>query len=391
MKIVHLCLSGPYTENWAYQENLLPLYQRKLGHEVTVIATDRKHGVEGRIEQAEVGERVLDDGIRLIRVASRSLVTKRVGHAYGYFGVLRTLVRLRPDFIMLHGLVSVTALQAILFRMAFQRRCVLVADTHLDSYNAPVGRGWLPSRCYRKSIACLARFYASQCKVVYGITPDCIRYAVRTFGLREETLSLLPLGADTDGIDFDQQEVTRKEVRESYGIPMSHRVIVTGGKLDAAKNVLNLIESVDSPVFSDVTLVVFGGVGEDIREDFARAVKNGGRVRFVGFLSREDIGRLYLASDVAVFAGTQSALWQQAIASGLPAVFRWWPGIDYLDLGGNCVFLHDSSVDGIRRILEQLLVAPHRLIKMSEVARTLGYSTFSYRSLAEEVLSAVER
>jgi 1,2-diacylglycerol 3-alpha-glucosyltransferase len=39
MKIVHLCLSAFYVEGFGYQENVIPRYNRKDGHEVVIIAS----------------------------------------------------------------------------------------------------------------------------------------------------------------------------------------------------------------------------------------------------------------------------------------------------------------------------------------------------------------
>ena len=38
MKIVHLCLCGLFGEKYAYQDNLLTKYHKKMGNEVTIIA-----------------------------------------------------------------------------------------------------------------------------------------------------------------------------------------------------------------------------------------------------------------------------------------------------------------------------------------------------------------
>lgn len=38
MKIVHICVTGIWGEQYAYQENLLPRYHRKMGHDVTIVA-----------------------------------------------------------------------------------------------------------------------------------------------------------------------------------------------------------------------------------------------------------------------------------------------------------------------------------------------------------------
>ena len=69
MKIVHFCLSGPYNDNWGYQDNLLPLYQQKLGHDVTVIATNTMHGPKGPIIQCDEGDYRLENGLHIIRIS----------------------------------------------------------------------------------------------------------------------------------------------------------------------------------------------------------------------------------------------------------------------------------------------------------------------------------
>ena len=32
MKVVHICLGGPVTDGWNYQDNLLTKYMKKNGH-----------------------------------------------------------------------------------------------------------------------------------------------------------------------------------------------------------------------------------------------------------------------------------------------------------------------------------------------------------------------
>lgn len=43
MRIVHIAPNAPYNNYWGYQENLLPKYQKKLGHEVILIVSNTEH------------------------------------------------------------------------------------------------------------------------------------------------------------------------------------------------------------------------------------------------------------------------------------------------------------------------------------------------------------
>ena len=40
MKIVHLCLCGPVTDGWNYQDNILPKYHKLMGHNTTIVTSE---------------------------------------------------------------------------------------------------------------------------------------------------------------------------------------------------------------------------------------------------------------------------------------------------------------------------------------------------------------
>ena len=67
MKIVHISPNAPYNDYWGYQDNLLPKYQKKLQHEVTMITTNTIHK-DGRIVDVDCSDYVLNDGVRVIRL-----------------------------------------------------------------------------------------------------------------------------------------------------------------------------------------------------------------------------------------------------------------------------------------------------------------------------------
>ena len=110
------------------------------------------------------------------------------------------------------------------------------------------------------------------------------------------------------------------------------------------------------------------------------------KVVYTGFLSLSEVSDLYLAADLAVFPGSQSALWQQAIASGVPAAFKKWSNISYLDVGGNCIFLEKADCQEIIDLIDSLANDCKKIIKMKEVARIQGYNRFSYREIARKSL-----
>ena len=110
------------------------------------------------------------------------------------------------------------------------------------------------------------------------------------------------------------------------------------------------------------------------------------RIRFLGWKKASDIYDLYLASDLAIFLGSQSALWQQAIGSGLPIILKRRKEIEYLDLGGNCFFLEHDNIDMVSEELSSLLKNQDKLNYMKKIAMTKGYETFSYEEISRRAI-----
>ena len=70
MKIVHIAANAPYNDYWGYQDNLLPKYHKKLGHDVTLIVTNTIHK-GGKIVETDCSDYVLNDGVRVIRLRKK--------------------------------------------------------------------------------------------------------------------------------------------------------------------------------------------------------------------------------------------------------------------------------------------------------------------------------
>lgn len=50
-KIVHVCLCGPVTDGWSYQDNLLSKYHKELGYEVSIITSEWIWGEDGNLKR----------------------------------------------------------------------------------------------------------------------------------------------------------------------------------------------------------------------------------------------------------------------------------------------------------------------------------------------------
>ena len=68
MIILHVCLCGPVTDNWKYQDNIITKYHKKLGHNVTIISSQWIWNNNGELVKSNKDDYINDDGVRMIRI-----------------------------------------------------------------------------------------------------------------------------------------------------------------------------------------------------------------------------------------------------------------------------------------------------------------------------------
>ncbi len=118
------------------------------------------------------------------------------------------------------------------------------------------------------------------------------------------------------------------------------------------------------------------------------------RIRFLGWTAESDVARLLVASDVAVFAASQSILWQHAIGAGLPLVIgdrRARAGeeqdVSYLGSRGNIV-ITDGTVDGMVGVLDELVRSDDWRAAMREGSLRTASEKLDIQRIAADTLRA---
>ena len=134
----------------------------------------------------------------------------------------------------------------------------------------------------------------------------------------------------------------------------------------------------------DIHLFVFGSIGDEVKERFDELLSE--NMTYLGWLSQEDTYAALKACDAAVFPGRHSVIWEQCVGLGVPLVIRKWPGTTHVDIGGNCVFLENGSVEELNKTIGNLLNRDY-LKKLKENAKKEGRMQFSYKNIAEKSVS----
>lgn len=374
MKILMLC--DFFDEKLEYQENLLVKYYRKHGHDVTVVTSTFDSVFDyyaDRHDNTLPSRTYRHDGATVIKLRYRYNILNRLR---AFQRIDRILDDEAPDLIFVHD-IMLNLPECIRYVRAHPRSRMIL-DYHADYSNS--GKNALSLKVLhgviRKWFLDQARPHLSR---IFPIVPAGATFLHEIYKVPLDEMELLPLGADTDLAMSIRQGDGRADLRRHYGIPDDHAVIFTGGKLSPAKRTELLLKAALSLPHLPIHVIVVGEAGEDdaayqrMLQGLATADP---RVRMVGWLGREDIYRHLHMADLAVFPASQSILWQQAIAMGLPLIVgdTGHQNIGYLNSKENIVILDKSEIhaDRLAQEIARVVEDPARRRAMSEGARQVA-------------------
>lgn len=301
--------------------------------------------------------------------------------------VARIFGRVGPDVVHLqsHFMVGRACL-----RVAKRRGLPVMATNHFMPepllHHVPVPqklRDWAAAWAWRDA----ARVFS---RTDYVSTPT--RRAAEHFTARGFTG---PIDAISCGIDlsrFQPREGDAASARAHFGLA-DRKTVVFVGRLDQEKRIDQLVRAMPALRRAQDAQLVVAGVGpyRDRLERLAADLGISAYVRFLGFVSEEDLPRVYHTGDVFAIASVaelQSIVTLEAMASGLPVV-----GADAVALphlikdGQNGYLFAPGDVAGISARLNLVLSSPQDLAAMGAMSRKLADEHEHGRSLArfEEV------
>jgi len=389
MKIVHCCLANYFVDGYGFQENILTRVHSEMGLDVTVVASTETIVDNKKIGYVEPSTYENENGISIIRLP----YTKKLPHVLSrklriYKGVYITLIHEKPDILFVHDCNFLGVLDIVKYMKNYPEARLYV-DSHTDYVNS--GRSWISMTILHKLIyRYCAQVVLPYTRKFYGTLPQRIDFYRDVYYIPADKLSLLVMGADDKYIDFSKKNDIRRNIRKKYNIDETAITLVTGGKIEPGKNIFALIEAFkllkkELDFSKNINLIIFGTAIDELKEQFESSTTDTGFV-ITGWIKPEDVYDLYFASDIAVFPGAHSVLWEQAIGCGLPCVFRRWDGIEHVDIGGNCVLLNECDTNSLKNCLAELLTNTDSYNQLKHKAETLGPEHFSYKKIARRAI-----
>lgn len=252
-------------------------------------------------------------------------------------------------------------------------------DNHADFSNS--ASNWvslhLLHRIIWKKCAHLILPYTTK---FYGVLPARVDFLENVYGLPKERIELLVMGADDEKVQMASDPNVRKRVRKKYGIGDEDFLIVTGGKIDMAKQqTVLLMKAINQLHSTKIKLLVFGSVVPELQEKVESECSE--LVRYIGWVKSEDTYDYFAAADLVAFPGRHSVFWEQVAGQGIPLLVKRWDGTDHVDMGSNVKFFENDSVEEVQKAISSVLQIDNYNAMLDAAKRNSKY--FMYSEIAK--------
>lgn len=384
MKIVHICLCGPFSDGFTYQENLMTKYQKKHGFDVTIITSQWSWNQSGKIEQVDCSKYVNNDEVQVIRLKIKN--NKTIDYKFRRFlDLYRTVEEETPNILFIHDIqfLDMTVLTKYIKK---HREVKVFVDNHNDFINSArnfasryILHGMIWKAKVKKIEPYVTRFY--------GVLPARVDFLHKVYDLPLAKCELLVMGADDEEVHRASNQEAITQVRRRYGITENDFLIVTGGKINEFREqTLLLMQAVAESSSSNIKLIVFGVFSEYLKQK-AVNLCDGKKVIYVGWANTSMAYDLFSAADLVAFPGAHSVYWEEAVGVGKPLLCRDWKGMHHIDIGGNVEFITEDSVDFIKSKMLSIAQDKKKYSKMLLAANSNRKKEFLYSEIA---LKAIE-
>lgn len=389
MKILHCCLANFYIDDFGYQENILPKIHKLQGHDVMIVASTETYIDKSRLGFTSSKVYKTSEGIPIIRLPYQHWLPRRLMSKLRFYqGLKGVLNSFKPEVIFLHD-CQFFSIKEIKDYKKKNPEVKLFVDCHTDLINS--ARSWISKHVLHKILykRC-AKMIEPYTAKFYGTLPLRNEFLKDIYNIASQKIDLLPFGADDTLFKWDDRVVIRERMRKQLAIDNNDFIIISGGKIDKRKNIHKLISAFSSIKSDELNrptkLIIFGKPIPELLDKFNAFYKLS-NILFIDWINATELYKYFFASDLTCFPGTHSVLWEESIGCGLPGIFLRWKGIEHIDVGGNCNFIHDGEDETeIKEAIIAIVNDSARYKEMLDCSLEKGKLFFSYFEIAKRAL-----
>lgn len=388
MRIVHVI--DYFQPKLGYQETFLAREQSKMGHNVHVVTSDRYSPIayQGDVAKQLLGKRVKGSGyfveerIQTIRLK----VLFEFPHGIWLKGLEKTISELKPDIVHVHGVTNITTVRIAIFKRK-KLNFKLICDDHM-LFRISDLRLFVLNKIFRHSFAQTV-FKAADALVAATYTSKL--YMNKYYGYPQESIKVIPLGADHHLFKFDK--LARDEIRSDLFLH-DNIVFIYTGKLLADKEVHLFIQAalLLMKKNDNIRVLIIGDGSEIYKTRLKRMIEDAqcdNKFLFLDAVPNSELNRYYSAADVAVWPKQATISMIEAMASGLPIIINDGSEVTKrVEHENGFTFAEGDCID-LSAKMEKLLNKELRE-RMGHNARKLVEEYLNWTLIARQFIDAVE-
>jgi glycosyltransferase involved in cell wall biosynthesis len=200
-------------------------------------------------------------------------------------------------------------------------------------------------------------------------------FLISMYGIKQKKITILPFGVDLTSEVLKKQLKAKQEATRRISAPIR---VVCGGKFDSRKNFPQLVAALKNLKRRfDLEIRIFGSLADDDKHQLDSSLPE---AKFLGWLHKDEVTEVLIWADVAIYPGTHSTLWEQTLGCGTPAIFHYWPGMEFLNIDGNCEFIYTSKTTEIVQTCTKAFTHENLSRMKSQAMKVM--SSFDYYNIA---------
>lgn len=370
MKILHI--TDYFNEYVAYQENLLTVGQKELGHEVVVLTSNLLIEIPSTIgaRKTETGKFSFK-GVKIIR--SQYIIEIKKNSLLFFRNVLANLFTERPDYIFIHD-KGLYMFSIIAYKIFVKPSVILRMDFHSDysnSFNSKFGK------IYHNSFRLFFNIFGYLFDKYYYIAPEMGKFIHEVYRLPKNKSFLLRLPGD----EGESTNFSKNFLRNKWNLKEMEIYIIHSGKLPEGKKTLELIYAIKE---LNLNLLICGSINDSNEGLLLRKeIENEKKVKYIGWVNPEELRELIKCSDVMVQPGSLSNTFVEAVCIGTPLILADTPQANDLICNENGIIIENkTTIEDIKTAIEVFINNKEIYTENAKNIKEL----FNYKNIAKESL-----
>lgn len=380
MKIVHVI--DYFSPQLGYQETYLAKEQMRLGHDVTVITSERYFPFPDYKETVGplLGPRLVKTGVRMedgITVHRLPVLFEAFTRCF-LFGLEDELVKVDPDVIHIHSVCSLSAVQVALFRKRLPRARILCDD---HSHYSVITDNWSKRIYYGVFSFIFSKILSSGIDSFVAITDETKEIMMHIMHI-SKSISVIELGADTNLFRFYAKK--RREIRKKYNIKNTDFVILYTGKIIPQKGVDVLVKAFLQLRKDNVRLMIIGN-GDP---EYIKRLNQAEGIVWVSMVMPKKLSSYYSAADVGVWPKQESISMIEASSCRLPIIIKKSDSMSKRIANDNGIMYDEGNTDQLLSALRRIYAMNgHDRIAMGKRGRELVLRNYGWTSITKKFIS----